>query len=410
MNKKNLVVLLFVLLTIIIPSIIKAQVKNSVYSMLGIGYLIDNSFGINKALGGTGIAFQTENSINYLNPASYIGILPNSEIFEAGVHGMYSTSATKNNSQIDSEINLTYLSISFYFADWWATSFGIVPYSYVDYEIDVSGEIEGEPTALDKSYTGTGGLSRLYFGNSFKIYKGLSVGFNASYITGPITHTETAYSNDSFAGYQLEHKLTASSFYLDYGMQYYIANNDWQYRVGLIYGASKKLNTTDDLQFTYNETIIALEQDEDLFAMKIPQKFGVGISVKKDKIFRVGLDYEWSNWSHINFSNYNLETKNSNRFSFGMEYYPSENIRDSWLRSFYYRMGVNYKNSYLEIKGIQINSMGISFGVGVPFGETSIINFSLEYGEEGTLNKGLIKNSYWRFYLNFSLHEFWSVL
>ena len=40
-------------------------------------------------------------------------------------------------------------------------------------------EIEGEFTSFEKNFKGTGGLSRVYLGNSFKIYKGLAVGFNA---------------------------------------------------------------------------------------------------------------------------------------------------------------------------------------------------------------------------------------
>ena len=66
--------------------------KNSVYSMFGVGQIIDNSFGINKSLGGTGIAFQSGSSVNYLNPASYLGIPPNSFILEIGVYGIYNKS------------------------------------------------------------------------------------------------------------------------------------------------------------------------------------------------------------------------------------------------------------------------------------------------------------------------------
>jgi hypothetical protein len=31
----------------------------------------------------------------------------------------------------------------------------------------------------------------------------------------------------------------------------------------------------------------------------------------------------------------------------------------------------------------------------------------VEYGEEGTLNKGLIKNSYWMLYVSVSFRELW---
>lgn len=233
----------------------------------------------------------------------------------------------------------------------------------------------------------------------------MAVGFNASHIFGPITQTETAASNDNFTGYELKNERTASSFYLDYGLQYSLRNEDWLYTIGLIYGASKKLNLTDALEFTYEGITSSLEEDEQL-DLKIPQKLGLGISVKQNDNFRIGFDYEWKNWSITDFTNPNLNTRNSNRFALGVEYSPGQG--GGRPKRFFYRLGANYKNSYLEIDNTPINSMGINFGVGIPYSETSIVNISMEYGEEGTLHKGLVKSSYWLFYLNFSLHQIWS--
>jgi hypothetical protein len=377
--------------------------------MFGVGQIIDNSFGINKSLGGTGIAFQSGRSINYLNPASYLGIFPNSFNMELGVYGIYNKSENENTSQTNANINFSYFSANLYITNWWAFSLGIVPFSFVDYEINSSDEIEGEFTSFEKNFKGTGGLNRIYLGNSFNIYEGLSFGFNASYIFGHITQTETAASNSGFTEYELKNELTAYSFYLDYGLQYSISNNEWLYTIGLIYGADTRLTTKDDLEFIYNGINSSLDQDEQS-DIRIPQKYGLGISVRKGNNFRAGFDYEWKNWSNISFSNPNLDTKNSNRFSVGVEYSPSQKKTDSWIKSLFYRLGANYKNSYMEIDNTGINSLGINLGVGIPYDETSIINIAVEYGEEGTLAKGLIKNSYWQLYLNISLHELWSKL
>jgi len=262
---------------------------------------------------------------------------------ELGAYGIYNRSESRTTSQTDGNINVSHVSASLFVKNGWAFCFGIVPFSSVNYEINSSDEIGGEATSFEKNFKGTGGLSRIYLGNSFKIYNGLSVGFNASYILGPITQTETASSNDSFTGYELKNQRTAHSFYSDYGLQYFIGNNDWLYTIGLIYGASKKLDTTDDLEFTYDGETSSLEPDEQL-DIRIPQKLGLGISVKRSSNFRAGFDYEWNNWSSINFSNPKLDTKNSNRFSIGVEYSPFQ--KDNGLKSFVYRLGANYKNSY----------------------------------------------------------------
>ena len=408
--KVSVIILINIAFTFFLTDSLNAQVKNSIYTMFGVGQLIDKDFGVNKSLGGTGIAFQSGRSINYSNPASYLGIFPNSFNMELGVYGVYNKSENKNASQTDADINFSYFSANFYVTEWWASGFGIIPFSYVDYKINSTDQIGGELTTYEKSFSGKGRLNQIYLGNSFEIYDGLTVGFNASYIFGLITQTETAVENSSLAEYVIKNERSAHNFYLDYGLQYSLNYNSWKYTVGLIYASGKKLNTSDDLTFTYSGATDTLKHDEPK-AIQIPQKLGIGISLNNNNNFRAGFDYQWQDWSGASFANPNLDTKNSNRFSIGIEYSPGQNKNsDSWLNTLIYRLGTNYNSSYLKIDNTPINSMGLTLGVGIPYDRTNTINFSVEYGEEGTLNKGLIKNSYFMFYLNISMYEFWSTL
>ncbi len=396
---------LTVFLILIFISSSRSQVSNSVYSMFGVGQIVDNTYGINKSLGGTGIAFQSGRSINHLNPASYFGLPASSFILEIGAYGIYNTASNSSTSQTSKNINVSYFAVGLYFAQWWAFSAGIVPFSSMEYEINSKAGIEGETTIYEKSYAGSGGLNRIYFGNSFKIIDNLSIGFNASYIFGPITQSEIALSNSNFSGYEIKRERSTSTFYLDYGLQYTLPDSDWSYTMGLTYGGRKKLNTTDEYEFIYGETSAILEGDEDP-AIKIPQKLGVGISFQRKANFRTGLDYQWKNWANSSFRNSNLVTKNSNRFSFGLEYSPGGPRAENWFETLFYRFGAYYLNSYLQIDKTRINSKGINIGVGIPY-DANIFNLSLEYGEEGTLEKGLIKTDYWLIYLSVSLFEFW---
>jgi long-subunit fatty acid transport protein len=188
-------------------------------------------------------------------------------------------------------------------------------------------------------------------------------------------------------------------------LQYSYHNSDWIYTIGLIYGANTGLNSTDKLEFTHNEITSSLEQDEQ-GAITIPEKFGIGFSVNKKNNFRVGFDYKWNKWSNITFANPNIDVKNSNRYSIGVEYTPGK--KEKMSKRVSYRLGANYKNSFLEIGNTQINSMAINLGLGIPYNAKDNINFSMEYGEEGTLKNALVKSNYLMFYLNFSLHEFWT--
>lgn len=399
---------LHLLLSIIMFSNGYGQVKNSIYSMMGIGQLNNNSFGINRSLGGTGIAFKSGKSINYLNPASYLGIAKKSQIVEVGLYGIYSNSITSSKTQYESDINFDYLSLGFYSTPWWSFSLGITPFSYVDYKIKSEDQIEGELTQLEKIYEGSGGLNRLYFGNSFNLYGGLFVGFNLDYIVGPITKTETTEGLNGSAEYEVSHKYTASGLYLDYGLQYSLKVNSINYTFGAIYGAGKSLNTTDELEFTYGETVTALNQDnEENFY--IPEKIGIGLALEIENNLRIGIDYEWNEWANTNFLNDYLNTKNSSRYSLGIEYTPlNRRMNNPWYNDLIYRIGANYQSSYLEIRNKNINAYALNLGLGIPYDNSSIINLTVEYGREGTTDNNLILNNYLKFYASFSIHEFWS--
>jgi len=400
---------MYVVISMVFPVLMvvesaRSQIRNSVYSMFGVGEFIDNNVGMNRSLGGTGIALQSGRSINYLNPASYLGLPENSFVLEVGLYGLRSTSESRSDFQTDNDINLSYGSISAYLAKGWGLSFGILPFSYVKYEVKAKDDVEGDLTSFEKTFRGSGGLSRIYLGNSFRILDNLAAGLNISYIGGPITESESVPAGGILSSYELETYRTVSAFYVDFGLQYFLRNDSWLCTIGLIYGPSRRLNTEDSLQLVVNETVTPLEYSERQ-TISIPQSFGFGLSVTKGNI-RAGFDFEWKNWKAVDFSNHFFETRNSTRYAVGMEYFPGREEKSS-QKAFTYRLGANHKNSYLEIDNVAVNSLGVNIGVGIPF-DVVYFNASIEYGQAGTMSKGLTRSRYWLFYLSMSLSELWS--
>jgi len=76
-------------------------------------------------------------------------------------------------------------------------------------------------------------------------------------------------------------------------------------------------------------------------------------------------------------------------------------------------MGARYSQTYLNLRDTQINSYGITFGVGLPLralairGSKSKINIGFEIGRRGTTEKGLIQEDYINFYLGVTVNELW---
>jgi hypothetical protein len=112
-------------------------------------------------------------------------------------------------------------------------------------------------------------------------------------------------------------------------------------------------------------------------------------------------------WKDIDFTNTLVETRNSNRFSLGIEF-PSSGIRKGSSRMIFYRFGAEFNGSYLIIDNIPINYRAISFGAGIPVkGILSVINVSLELGQNGSESKGLFKENFCTLHLDLSLKDLW---
>jgi hypothetical protein len=379
-----------------------AQINNSVYSIFGVGELVENNIGMNRSMGGTGIAFQSGNSINYLNPASYLGVAPGSFTLEAGVYSVYDNSTKSKIVQKYKDIDFSYGSLGLFATDWWTISVGVLPFSHIGYHISSTVAIDGDMSFYQRTVKGSGSIKRVYIGNSFEITDGLALGLNVSYVGGSIRETETASGDNALATYELDNTLTLGSCYLDYGLQYTFADRDWVYTIGAIYGATTTLSSSDDLHVTANGTTTSLEHSERP-VLKIPQKFGLGVAAKTAH-FKAGFDFEWQNWAAVKFSNTLGHTRNSSRYSVGLEYKPARTAHGQ--ESLSYRCGANYRRSYIEIGTTSIDACGVAVGMGMPFNRINL-NVSVEYGEEGTLNRSLIKSRYWMLYASISLYEIW---
>jgi len=376
------------------------QTTSTPYSIFGLGFLESTSIGPNKAMGGTGIAFLSEKSINMTNPASYSGLDSLLSIFEIAVFGKYTLFSTKNENQSLVNANLKYMAMGFRITPWLATSFGFVPYSSIGYHINTEAPVEGTNVNYLKSFSGEGGVNQVYLGGSVKVYKNLSLGVNAAYLFGDVTHSESS----NVFNYSLRDVTYVSNFNLNYGLNYHFNLKKWEYLLGFTYNSSKKLNTSNETTIETGTGTEVLKSR--IHKYEIPQNFGVGLAVRKD-FFMAGIDFERSNWNGINFNNPLIKTRNSNRYSFGVEF-PSQGISKGTTKMFFFRFGAEYRESYLIIDNIPISYKAVTFGTGIPLkGALSAINVSLELGQNGTIKKDLFRETFCTLHLDMSLRDLW---
>lgn len=402
MHKQTKICTLVLALLLTLVDIATSQVTQSPYSIFGLGIVEGDNIGVNKAMGGTGIALMSRYSINMHNPASYGGLDSLLSIFELGVFGKYTSYISSSGDQALFNASIKYIVMGFRIAPKIGLSFGLTPYSSVGYKIKSLSPLGGTTYEYVKTYSGEGGVNKIYLGSSFKITRNLFVGINAAYLFGNVTHSE---SSDGFS-YSLKDMTYLSNLNINYGLNYQLKFNKWKYNIGLIYDNGKKLKTK-------SETTITTASVEETLSVKskkfsIPQTFGIGLAIEKE-YFRAGIDYEMKKWKDIDFNERFLDTRNSNRYSVGIEI-PSFGIRKGTSKMIFYRFGAEYNQSYLIIKDTPIDYRAISFGAGIPLkGNVSVINLSVELGQNGTGKHGLIRENSCTLHLDIAMKDFWFI-
>lgn len=400
-----------ILFIILCPKISFTQnLTSSPYSVFGIGEICSKGSSSNLAMGGAGIGLKSTIGLNNINPASYSGIDSLFFIYEIGIISEYSKFSTEKANQNQFVGNLSRIAIGFQANNKWSMSIGLNPFSNVGYNISSTNNMENDNSVYEDTYIGSGGINQIYWGNSVKLLKNVSLGINISYLFGSIEEEEDISFQDNITDYKIISENHTKGLYLDYGIQIDLPTNGYNWTLGAIYGHKRYLNSSADKTiYDINSSILQelkdIDSDEEYI---IPRKIGIGLSVSKNDFLKLAFDYTLNQWSEIEFSNSELKTKDSHGFSLGLEYSPEGRYSNNLLKSWYYRIGGNYNSSYLKINNNSINSMALTFGLGIPVKRNlSMLNISFEVGKNGTLNNNLIEERFYTLNLNFSLQDIW---
>lgn len=417
---KNLV---FVFLLLASFAISAQRTSSSPYSFFGIGEEFSPNTVEQSAMGGIGVAFNHYKYLNFLNPAAYADLRYTTYSF--GVLNSNITLKNGNVKQKGNTTSLSYFALAFPIGKKMGASVGLQPLSSIGYSLNNTiSDSNGNITDLT-SYSGSGGISRVYLSFGMKLTKELTFGFEASSSFG---NFENSVANQK-AGVSLATKynetLKVRGGSLKFGTQF---NKQLKNKATLIAGATVKLG--HDLKVTGNEYLYSLtfggnggESPRDTLSqsaitgqynLPIKTNFGVGMG-KFDKWY-AGIEYESQSAigtsGFLNASNTAFRYGNSNRISLGGFYIPKINSISSYWDRVTYRAGLRFEKTGLLIDGsgnstnfTEVNDFGMSFGLGIPLKQLSTLNMGFEFGRKGTTSNNLIQENYFNFRLGLSLTD-----
>ncbi len=385
----------------------------SPYTRYGIGENASIGNGNKRALGGIGAGYRLRNNIDSDQPASYTAQDTMSFILDLSIDGRYINYQTEDLSQSRFNLYFNHFAIGFPITRWMKSSIGLRPYSYVGYNLMETYIDEENDIRLNYYFNGNGGLNEFYWGNAVEFNKKLSIGLNLKYLFGIIEQKNEIYSNLSESFFtNIETKYVIHNVILDYGIQYYNKFGDEiKYTIGLAHNPSFNIKYNyDSLTYNGNNTLIdtLLYSADNKSSFKLPQKIDAGVSVEYKEKLTVGFDFSRQDWTGNTFRNPNNYLSNSNAFKLGLAYIPNKYSVKRYFHHIQFRVGANYSKTNLTINNNNIINRGISFGLGLPFKNSGdLFNFAFEYGNRGTTNNSLIKETYFITTFNITLYDIW---
>lgn len=349
--------------------------------------------------------------VNLLNPA----MMSNIKLTTFTAAGTFSPTVLKTKSAKEKaqRTTLDYISVVMP-AKKMGIGFGIMPYSSVGYNI-----VNKSTENFSYTFTGTGGVNRVYTALSYKLGKQFSIGGEVQYNFGEI-ETENTTATTIETSTREKNASSISGFSFNFGLSHQAKINK---KISIFSGLTFSPQTDLNLSNTRNIAVVqynAIGQelsydDIDVVVpdskLKMPSKITFGTSVGQLKKWVVGAQITSQTTSDFgnriqNLSNVRYE--NALRYSVGGYYIPKYSSFTSYLSRVTYRGGFRYENTGLVINNLSILDRAVTLGFGFPLSGTfSNLNVGFEFGRKGTTNAGLIEENYSNISLGFSFNDNW---
>ena len=398
----------------------KSQYITSTYAIYGIGELNNNALAHNQAMGGLGIGMPQRHNINLQNPAwlTYNKL----SSFNVGLQG--ETRAYKSELENSSKKTGSIKHMVFFaplLNGKWGSAISLLPFSSADYEVGGSGVVtNATPTeSTNNKFVGSGGLSQFAWSNGFRIFKSTSIGFNLMYVFGAIDkqNQSSLASDTSTIGYytQLSTNDTYKSVLFSVALAHKVTINEThEMNFGLTYQHSGQLEGSKDAflsRYLENSVLqvgsLMPISDEESITFDLPKKLSLGLSYGLIDKYRVGLDVNLANWTSSGSNNTSVQ--NTQEFILGGEMTPDNRSVSNYLKRVTYRFGFNYGKLPYLVQNNSINEFGINFGASFPVAGLSTLDLAIKFGERGTIENGLVNESFMQIVLGLTINEKWFI-
>ncbi len=287
------------------------------------------------------------------------------------------------------------------------------PVTVIDYNVEKKYTSE-QFDDYKLKYEGSGGISKIGFGLTYRFPFGLAVGSTFDYYSGGSYYSSTIDFHEFSQYKDATFKLTQT--YRGLGFTPGLITNDLseyfnsEVITGLNFSASMRY-----IAKVYIDTALVLHSKYDeittpgsYFVAKVPNVYTFGIKIDFFKTLLVVSDYSFADWTQYNSVN---ETGTTQKFkwSVGFEYFDRKNKRRTIWQKIPFRFGLSVEKMQYLVQGKDIYAYVASLGMGVPMNEADIIDLALSFGKRGPNDGSLVQEKFMSLGISLSFGEQWFI-
>ncbi|MDP3830012.1 MAG: hypothetical protein Q8Q47_02005, partial [Ignavibacteriaceae bacterium] len=365
----------------------------------------------NFGLGELGTALEDKDFINGFNPAAWNRISLTRVEFGSLFSGSFVSDQNSSNYYSGMDFNGFAMAIPISEKNGIGIVFGLQPFSKVNYQVNnITGGISADD--FNTLYSGEGGISKLFFGSSYRLPFDLSIGAELDYYFGNLVYkSEITFPNSSNTSALFEKSYKTKGLGGTLGLitpdlnQFLKLGDVKSIKFGIAYSFTSKMNT-DSAYFTttsYTKDTTA----QGLTNSEIPSRLNLGLVINVNKYSSINVDYLIQRWSKYSFGNVlgpNLQ--DVNKVSAGFEYRVNPD-GISFTDLLIWRFGLSYEQTPFRINGNSISQFSASAGVSLPMGRENTIDLGIRYAMRGLKENGLVKENILGLNVSLSFGELW---
>lgn len=402
----------------------------SPYSMFGIGDISKQGTAYNKSMGGVGIATRDKRNINILNPAAVTAREDKSFMADFGMAQGNRYYAQHDVKSSNNTFNIYDFVISFPVYKSLAMYAGFTPFSDIGYDMTskvTEPSIISQTGVITNTVQGYGGMTDIFLGAGFNVFKGLSIGVEGQYYFGNLHKDNTfTMSNSTYRNISSGFNMNLHTFTAKFGVQYEtsLAGN-----VSAVVGATYRLGTSlrGEVERYEIQTISSINDSTpsprtyiDTLGrgnVKLASEIGVGIALKGGDKWTAEIDYIRSDWSSSGMNKvpgfasvgnavFSASTSQSVRTGFSIV--PNRNDIRYYRKRVTYRAGAYWDQACCKLDGNTINAVGVTLGATLPvFRWSNGLTVGVDFGQRGSLTGNMVRERYVNFNIGINVFDIW---